>query len=159
MENFYKLTIKLLDRIDGHILLKTCDKLNIPMAFVYHPKRFAESFPNLQPLEKSMPDLNKPTHTFWPNSWSFGFKAWTWHTWPLWFLYVLCFFWSPHFAPATMTLWLSVSLGSTQLGLCRRWEIPPVFVAKHISGVGPFFRWLSLDKWGKTPIPFLYSNR
>jgi len=46
-------------------------------------------------------------------------KAWTWHTWPLWFLYVLCFFWSPHFAPATMTLWLSVSLGSTQLGLCR----------------------------------------
>ena len=63
MERFYKLALKILHRIDRQILLKTCDKLNIPMAFVSHPKRFAESYPNLQPLEKSMPDLNKPTHT------------------------------------------------------------------------------------------------
>lgn len=68
MEHFCKLALKLLHRIDGQILLKTCDKLNIPMAFVSHPKRFAESYPNLQPLEKSMPDLNKPTHTFWPRT-------------------------------------------------------------------------------------------
>ncbi len=118
--------------------LKPCGKLNIPIFFVYiiHPKRFAESSPNLKPLNKSMPDLNNRPNSLCRTglSWEFFFQAWTWHTWPLWFLYVLCFFWSPHFAPATMTLWLSVSVGS-QLG---QRQIPRCFWR--------FLRWLRLEK-------------
>lgn len=133
------------------LMLETCGKLNVPMFLIYHPKRFAESYPN---LEKSMPDLHKRPTLFAQLvdlfSGSFWFKAWTWHTLPLWFLYVLCFFWSPHFAPATMTLWLSVSVGS-QLGLGRR--ISCVFAAQNLRCLS-FFRWLSLEKWGQAPIPF-----